>query len=379
MTTPGFSFLLAATLASTALPASAGVMAYGTVTEPSGWRMERLTPPPDADARLLPATGVPFEMLAHGLLDMLGEFGNRQASVPKLPAALTAIAQAPVRIDPYGISGGIPGGAPRGTSGSAALAPDALAEPPAAHAGLLRPVPQDTGPQDGQLRFMIVIPKAGASIRQSSADPSMARRHGIAGTDPVLWSAFGGAALLSLVGVWSRRPSPPRRGGFRSSRFWRRCVGRIYGAQQLVDVDAIDIDSCLPADTLIRGVWSPALVRRLLGRPDYVVLDPQGLRQPLLFYDRHRVAKVQAGAQFRQHLVKIEAENARTAAKIRRWVVLCQIEAATIGSGVSDARRDGAAAAVPPAVPPPAPAASAPRPQRTPQPPPAVRATERAH
>ena len=106
----------------------------------------------------------------------------------------------------------------------------------------------------------------------------------------------------------------------------RRSEALFYGARRVVEVDQIDIHTCLPVDSLVRGIWSPALVLQLLGRPDYVVLDPQGLRAPLRFYDRNRVANVQAGKTFKQHLARIEAENARTAAKIRRWVVLCQLD-----------------------------------------------------
>jgi hypothetical protein len=93
-----------------------------------------------------------------------------------------------------------------------------------------------------------------------------------------------------------------------------------------VEVDDIDIHTCIPVETMVRGIWSPELLQQMFGRPDYVVRDPQGLRMPLRFYDRNRVAQVQAGKKFKQHLARIDADNARTAAKIRRWVVLCQLD-----------------------------------------------------
>lgn len=110
------------------------------------------------------------------------------------------------------------------------------------------------------------------------------------------------------------------------SELWNRCEALIYGARRVVEVDDIDIHTCIPVETMVRGIWSPELLQQMFGRPDYVVRDPQGLRMPLRFYDRNRVAQVQAGKKFKQHLARIDADNARTAAKIRRWVVLCQLD-----------------------------------------------------
>lgn len=74
---------------------------------------------------------------------------------------------------------------------------------------------------------------------------------------------------------------------------WNRCEALIYGARRVMEVDDVDIQTCIPVETMVRGIWSPELLlQQMFGRPDYVVLDPQGLRLPLRFYDRNRVAQV---------------------------------------------------------------------------------------
>jgi hypothetical protein len=101
----------------------------------------------------------------------------------------------------------------------------------------------------------------------------------------------------------------------------------LYGARQIVELHSIDRNACLSLDALVHVFWGPDLVRRFLGRPDYIVLGRRGMREPLLLYDRNRVARVQAGRQFKRLLAAIEAEDLRTAAKIRHWVVASQFDA----------------------------------------------------
>ena len=113
----------------------------------------------------------------------------------------------------------------------------------------------------------------------------------------------------------------------RIAGLWNRCRARSYGARRIVELHSIDRNACLPLDLLVHVFWGPDLVRRFFGRPDYIVLGLHGMRDPLLLYDRNRVARVQASPQFKRHLAALEAEDARTAAKIRRWVVDSQLDA----------------------------------------------------
>ncbi len=177
----------------------------------------------------------------------------------------------------------------------------------------------DTAPSDHDVALDDVLPYPVAIGDDSEAAPTRPvtppPSPSFSRLNPT-WLGVPLVPLLLFVGQkrqWLREPL-------------KRFEAMFYGARRVVEVDDIDIHTCLPVDSLVRGIWSPDLVTQLLGRPDYVVLDPQRLRVPLRFYDRNRVAKVQAGKKFKQHLAKIEAENARTAAKIRRWVALCQLD-----------------------------------------------------
>ena len=77
-------------------------------------------------------------------------------------------------------------------------------------------------------------------------------------------------------------------------RLRQRCRARWYGARRVVEWHELDVNDCLTTTTLLQQNWTPALIRKLLGRPDYAVLDLQGIREPLRFYDRNRVAQVAA-------------------------------------------------------------------------------------
>jgi hypothetical protein len=110
---------------------------------------------------------------------------------------------------------------------------------------------------------------------------------------------------------------------------WRHCRARWYGVRQVARWDEIDINACLCLTTLLRQNWSPALIRQLLGRPDYAVLDLQGIRPPLLLYSRDRVAQAVSGSRFRQHLASLSGRSAKAGSRLRRWSVQYQLEAAS--------------------------------------------------
>ncbi len=121
-------------------------------------------------------------------------------------------------------------------------------------------------------------------------------------------------------------------------RLWRRCLARWYGARQIVEWDEIDINACMGPTTLLRKDWSPSLVRQLLGRPDYAILDLQRIRPPLRLYTRDRVAQAVASPRFRQHLAKLHANNARAGGSLRQWSVQYQLEAASAANATTHQR-----------------------------------------
>lgn len=135
---------------------------------------------------------------------------------------------------------------------------------------------------------------------------------------------------------------------------WRLCRARWYGARQLVRWDEIDVNTCLCLTTLLRQDWSPALVRQILGRPDYAILDLQGIRPPLRLYTRERVAQALSTSQFKRHVATLDAQDARAAGRLRRWSVQYQLEMAlpvNATTQVSVARQGAAREVAQPPVP----------------------------
>jgi hypothetical protein len=132
---------------------------------------------------------------------------------------------------------------------------------------------------------------------------------------------------------------------------WRGFRARWYGARQVVEWDEIDVKNCVCLTTLFRQGWSPALVRRLLGRPDYAILDLQGIRSPLRLYTCDRITEVLSSDGFKQHMAKLNVRNPRAAGRLRRWSVQHQLEVAAATADLSVARQDAPVAKVRPPAP----------------------------
>ncbi len=101
---------------------------------------------------------------------------------------------------------------------------------------------------------------------------------------------------------------------------WRRFEARFRGARQLVEADEINLHTMLMASDLLRRGWQPELIKQRLGRPDFAVLDPQRMRDPLRFYNMMRLQQAERSVRFRRDQEKIETESARASDKIRRWI-----------------------------------------------------------
>ena len=147
----------------------------------------------------------------------------------------------------------------------------------------------------------------------------------------------GGMLLLLVVGLLLVR-RPHRRGEPRPmGLIWNRLEASFHGARMFVEVDHLDPQNALPIQAVVQRGWSPELVRDVLGRPDYAVLDPRRKQEPLRFYDRARVERAERGKKFRQHRAKVANEQARSEARLRKWVELRQHE----GEEAEPARHEG--------------------------------------
>ena len=134
----------------------------------------------------------------------------------------------------------------------------------------------------------------------------------------------GGILILLLIGLvfmgstrkrW--RPMGP---------FWGRIEARRWGARSFVEVDDLDPRQTLSIQAVLQRGWSPELAKKVLGRPDYAVLDPQRRQDPLLLFDRARVEKAENGRKFRSYRVRVANEQARDEARLRKWHALRQLE-----------------------------------------------------
>lgn len=136
---------------------------------------------------------------------------------------------------------------------------------------------------------------------------------------------IGGLLLMMVAGLLLLRTG--RREGRRPMGLvWNRIEARAHGARVFVEVDQLDAQRTLTINAVIQRGWSPELVRQVLGRPDYAVLDPQRRQEPLRFYDRLRVERAEQGKKFKQHRARVAREQARSDARIRKWVELRRLE-----------------------------------------------------
>lgn len=132
---------------------------------------------------------------------------------------------------------------------------------------------------------------------------------------------IGGLLLLMLVGLLLMRTGR-RNERRRPMGLWNRIEAFANGARTFVEVDQLNPLRSLTIQGVLQRGWSPELVRDVLGRPDYAVLDPMRKQEPLRFYDRLRVERAEQGKKFKQHRAKVAQEQARTEARIRKWVEL---------------------------------------------------------
>lgn len=134
----------------------------------------------------------------------------------------------------------------------------------------------------------------------------------------------GGILVLLLIGLVfmgsARRTRRPM------GLFWNHIEARQWGARSFVEVDHLDPQQALTIQAVLQRGWSPELANKVLGRPDYAVLDPQRRQEPLRLYDRARVEKAEQGKKFRTYCAQVANEHARTEARIRKWLALRQLE-----------------------------------------------------
>lgn len=138
---------------------------------------------------------------------------------------------------------------------------------------------------------------------------------------------IGGILLLLIAGLILLRTTGRRGPRWSLTSLWNRAEALTYGARMLVEVDDLKPQQALSFQAVVQRGWSPELARSVLGRPDYAVLDPQRKRDPLFLFDRVRVERAENRKKFRAHQARMANEQARSEARIRKWVELRQLDA----------------------------------------------------
>lgn len=160
------------------------------------------------------------------------------------------------------------------------------------------------------------------------ATPPAARSNPLGRTEAMLGTVrislafrYALAALVGLWAAWQARRVPRwivqamRRAG-------RWFDAQALGVRRLVTVEEIDPASTLSPLAVSRRGWSPEAMERLLGRPDYAVVDPQGLREPIILLCRQRVEMLEQSEEFRRYCMQQTQRMRATTRQIDKWVAL---------------------------------------------------------
>ncbi len=100
------------------------------------------------------------------------------------------------------------------------------------------------------------------------------------------------------------------------------CDARAMGVRKIVDVDSVDFnDLTTPAAVRNRG-WSPELMARLLGAPDYAIVDPRNRLEPLVFISRKRVECLETTRAFHRDIETQKRQAEASDLQVSKWISL---------------------------------------------------------
>lgn len=94
------------------------------------------------------------------------------------------------------------------------------------------------------------------------------------------------------------------------------------GVRRIAYIDDLDTDLLWTPDDLHKRGWSSDAMVRLLGRPDYAILDPLGRREPLIALDRRRVEEVESSPKFRAYMESLRRQAEIAASCSEKWASL---------------------------------------------------------
>lgn len=154
----------------------------------------------------------------------------------------------------------------------------------------------------------------------------MSVSHSIVWINYAVAGVAAGVLLLVVVGLLYVRGGTRREGNRLAGGLWGRIEARVHGARMFVEVDQLDRARTLTIQAVLQRGWTPEMVERVLGIPDYAVLDPQRRQEPLKLYNRERVLRAERGKRFRTFQAETAARHARSEAQLRKWLELREVE-----------------------------------------------------
>lgn len=91
------------------------------------------------------------------------------------------------------------------------------------------------------------------------------------------------------------------------------------GVRRTAYIEDLDVDQLCTRDHLFDRGWSVEAMIRLLGRPDYAIIDPHGRRDPIIVLDRRRVIKIENSRKFRAMMDLHRREAEAQASHNAKW------------------------------------------------------------
>ena len=145
-----------------------------------------------------------------------------------------------------------------------------------------------------------------------------------------LVAAFSLAGALMCRSGWGRRifSSMPLR-----LEAWGLGVRRI-----ITNADEIDLSCALTPSMVRQRGWSPELMVRFLGRPDYAVVDPRRIDDPIILISKRRIEAVERSPRFVDFLKRQDLRIRLYAGQVESWKTVWD---ATHAGATSDASRGG--------------------------------------
>jgi hypothetical protein len=182
--------------------------------------------------------------------------------------------------------------------------------------------PGPKGIEDTQTRAFLPTGNAGISrqevqtTRQSpSTEPGGLWRR-VGGFPSKLGLAFGSAAMVLLLYLGWR----PSLKVYRKAVLWFDT--KALGVRQIVAIDDVDQNAVLTLAALHDRGWPLDVMEKVLGLPDYAVVDPTGRTPPLILLSRERVESLEKSGVFQKYCEMRTLQARATAAQISKWIAL---------------------------------------------------------